>query len=221
MKSKIIMTVSIVVGFAISFVLISAFESIGLDTRSYNSSTEETEGNYLLFYCMFLWVLLGMRTHWLLTGKTEENSEIELRTGWWYWLVGSTVCAIAIYLVELIGIQYSGIEWMLESAIGLIIAFYFHQHFESKIKRIKFLFDWIDVSVFFDWEGRPAVTVIPSDGLLEGWFMSGPGVWERASPLEIRDSGRELSMKSFQECFEDSLNLNDRRGLYEYEIKKG
>ena len=72
-------------------------------------------------------------------------------------------------------------------------------------------FDWNDVSAFFDWEGRPAVTVTPSDGLLEGWFIqtsSEPGVWGRASPLEIRDSGRPLSKESFQECFDDRLGLH-------------
>ena len=72
-------------------------------------------------------------------------------------------------------------------------------------------FDWNDVSAFFDWEGRPAVTVTPSDGLLEGWFIqtsSEPGVWGRASPLEILDSGRPLSKESFQECFDDRLGLH-------------
>jgi len=72
-------------------------------------------------------------------------------------------------------------------------------------------FDWNDVSAFFDWEGRPAVTVTPSDGLLEGWFIqtsSEPGVWGRVSPLEILDSGRPLSKESFQECFDDRLGLH-------------
>ncbi len=136
MKSKVIMTVSRVGGFAIFVILKYTFESVGLDTQSYNSSTEETEANYLSFYCAVLGVLLGMRTHWLLTGKTERNGKIELRVGWWYWLVGSTVCIIAIYLVELIGIQSSNIEGVLELVIGLIITFYFYQHFESKIKCI-------------------------------------------------------------------------------------
>jgi hypothetical protein len=73
-------------------------------------------------------------------------------------------------------------------------------------------FDWNDISSFFDWEGRPAVTVTPSDGLLEGWFIqtsSEPGVWGRASPLEILDSGRELSKSDFQDTFTDfNITIN-------------
>lgn len=69
-------------------------------------------------------------------------------------------------------------------------------------------FEFKDVSAFFNWEGRPAVTVEPSDGLLEGWFIrtsSDPGEWEMISPLEIRDSGRPLSKASFQEVFANRL----------------
>jgi len=73
-------------------------------------------------------------------------------------------------------------------------------------------FDFKDVSAFFNWEGRPAVTVEPSDPTsdtyLEGWFIrtsSDPGEWEMISPLEIRDSGRPLSKASFQEVFEKRL----------------
>jgi hypothetical protein len=63
-------------------------------------------------------------------------------------------------------------------------------------------FDWNDVSAFFDWEGRPAVTVMPSDGLLEGWFAATPGGdWVRVSPVEILDSGLELSKAEFQNVF--------------------
>ena len=133
MKSKVIMTVSIVMAIVVYIVLTLAFESLGVDTESYNSSTEEYVTNYLSHYCLVLGVLLGMRTHWLLAGKTSGNSKIELRVGWWYWLVGSTVCTLAIYLVELIGIRSSNIEGMLELVITLIIAFYFYQHFLSKI----------------------------------------------------------------------------------------
>ena len=63
-------------------------------------------------------------------------------------------------------------------------------------------FEWKDVSAYFDWEGRPAVTVLPSDNLLEGWFSAAPGKgWEKASPVEIVDSGRELSKADFQDVF--------------------
>jgi len=69
-------------------------------------------------------------------------------------------------------------------------------------------FEFKDVSAFFNWEGRPAVTVEPPEGGLSGWFIrtsSKPGEWERISPLEIRDSGRVLSKASFQEVFEKRL----------------
>ncbi len=73
-------------------------------------------------------------------------------------------------------------------------------------------FDFKDVSTFFNWEGRPAVTVMPSDPssdvYLEGWFIRAsaePGAWEAVSPLEIRDSGRPLSKASFQEVFAKRL----------------
>jgi hypothetical protein len=72
-------------------------------------------------------------------------------------------------------------------------------------------FEWKDVSAFFNWEGRPAVTVEPPEGGLSGWFIrtsSDPGEWEMISPLEIRDSGRELSKESFQECFDDRLEFH-------------
>jgi len=71
-------------------------------------------------------------------------------------------------------------------------------------------FDWNDVSAFFDWEGRPAVEVVPSDGLLEGWFSAEPSEeWLRVSPVEIRDSGRELSKSDFQETFADfNITIN-------------
>ena len=69
-------------------------------------------------------------------------------------------------------------------------------------------FDFQDVSAFFDWEGRPAVEVMPSDPssdvYLEGWFSAVPNEdWVRVSPLEIRESGRELSKADFQEVFSD------------------
>ena len=73
-------------------------------------------------------------------------------------------------------------------------------------------FDFKDVSAFFNWEGRPAVTVEPSDPssdvYLEGWFIrtsAEPGVWEKISPVEIRDTGRPLSKSSFQEVFAKRL----------------
>jgi len=73
-------------------------------------------------------------------------------------------------------------------------------------------FDFKDVSTFFNWEGRPAVTVMPSDPssdvYLEGWFIRAsaePGAWEAVSPLEIHDSGRPLSKASFQEVFAKRL----------------
>jgi len=82
---------------------------------------------------------------------------------------------------------------------------------EQVTESTKYSFDFNDVSDFFNWEGRPAVTVEPSDGLLEGWFIrtsSDPGEWEMISPLEIRDSGRVLSSEDFYEVFADYLNTN-------------
>jgi len=69
-------------------------------------------------------------------------------------------------------------------------------------------FEFKYVSAFFNWEGRPAVTVEPPEGELSGWFIrasSDPGEWETISPLEIRDSGRPLSKASFQEVFANRL----------------
>jgi len=71
------------------------------------------------------------------------------------------------------------------------------------------MFDWNDVSRFFNWEGRPAVIILPSDGLLEGWYLSEPSSsWERVSPVEISDSGRSLSREVFHEVFADRLGEN-------------
>lgn len=77
----------------------------------------------------------------------------------------------------------------------------------DKLKEKPPVFDFNDVSGFFNWEGRPAVTALPSDGLLEGWYLSDPDSnWARVSPLEIRDSGRSLSSEDFHEVFADRLS---------------
>ena len=69
-------------------------------------------------------------------------------------------------------------------------------------------FDFKDVSVFFNWEGRPAVIVEPADGSISAWFIrrsAEPGTWEPANGAEIGDSGRPLSKASFQEVFAKRL----------------
>ncbi len=69
-------------------------------------------------------------------------------------------------------------------------------------------FDWADVSATFSWEGRPAVEIRPADGSISGRVVptgAAPGAWETASPVEIRESGRILSMTVFQETFADRI----------------
>lgn len=55
---------------------------------------------------------------------------------------------------------------------------------------------------FFNWEARPAVVRDTSVGGLEGLFVaSGESTWSRVSPVEILESGSELSRNAFLETF--------------------
>jgi len=72
------------------------------------------------------------------------------------------------------------------------------------------LFNWDDVKQYYYWEGRPAVIVEPSDGSLRGFVIrSGDevGEWMVASPIEIIDSGREITKQVFLEVFIDRLGI--------------
>jgi len=72
------------------------------------------------------------------------------------------------------------------------------------------LFNWEDVEQYFNWEHRPAVIVEPSDGSLRGFVIrSGDGVgeWMVASPIEIFDSGIEITKQVFLEVFIERLGV--------------
>lgn len=57
---------------------------------------------------------------------------------------------------------------------------------------------------FFNWERRPAITRKTPEGGIEGLFIStGSQVWSKASPVEILESGQELSRGKFLETFPD------------------
>jgi len=63
---------------------------------------------------------------------------------------------------------------------------------------------------FFNWEERPAIIRNTPEGGLEGSFVAlGETSWSRASPVEILESGSELSHSAFLEMFVD-LPTSDR-----------
>ena len=134
MKSKIIMTVSIIVGLATAVILTTIFKDIGLDDSLWSFVPA---------------VFLGTLTHWVLSGKglTSKSdidiNRIESRLTWWYWLVGSTIFGIITFLLILVSDKASLLDWYWQVpivilAIILPISFiaYFSELYDSKLKLI-------------------------------------------------------------------------------------
>jgi len=144
MKSKLILIAAIIVGFVVSIVLNLSLEALGIATESYgyapNWADESLEWSENLtfagIYSMLFGILLGMRTHWFLTGETPGNSNIELRVGWWYWLFGSTIWAVTIYLIGLIDIKPALIAEIIDATLTVSIVYFLYKHFLLKIKSI-------------------------------------------------------------------------------------
>lgn len=65
---------------------------------------------------------------------------------------------------------------------------------------------------YFNWEHRPAVIRGTPAGGLEAFFVPvGANEWSRANPVEVMESGNELSSDTFLEMFPDlpELECND------------
>lgn len=133
MKSKVIMTVSTVVGFVIFGILTSAFESFGLDAY---------------YWALIPAVILGTLTHWILSGKglTSKSNEsigrIKGRLTWWYWLIGSIIFGVITFLsIPFIDKVPQDWYWQAPTVIvlgGLILFFisYFLELYNSKLELI-------------------------------------------------------------------------------------
>ena len=120
---------------------------LGVDTQSYgyspNWSTEEFElSENMTFsglYSLLIGVLLGTKVHWLLTGKVpgyRKIDRIEFKIGWWYFLVGSTIWAVTIYLIGLVNIKPVFVGGIIDIAITVSIVYFLYKHFLAKIKNI-------------------------------------------------------------------------------------
>ena len=92
MKSKVIMTVSIAVGFAV-------FVILGSTLRSTNS-----EDSFWFSLIIIPTVLSGTLAHWILSGKgVTSKSDVDInrikgRLVWWYWLIGSIIFGVIAFL---------------------------------------------------------------------------------------------------------------------------
>jgi hypothetical protein len=147
MNSKLILLISIVVFSVVSISLSLVFDSLGIATQSYgyspNWSTEEFDLSenmtFAGLYSVLIGVLLGTKAHWLLTGKVpgyRDIDKIEQKIGWWYWLVGSTIWAVTIYLIGLIDIKPTLIAGIIDAALTVSIVYFLWKHFSEKIKNI-------------------------------------------------------------------------------------
>lgn len=139
MKSKLILFVSIVVVLVVSISLNLVFDSLGISIRFYDWSTEEEKMTFAGLYSLIIGVLLGTKAYWSLTGKVpgyRDIDKIEQKIGWWYWLVGSTIWAVTIYLIGLINIKPTYIEDIIDAALTVSIVYFLWKHFLEKINNI-------------------------------------------------------------------------------------
>jgi|SaaInlStandDraft_7_1057024.scaffolds.fasta_scaffold49424_2 hypothetical protein len=135
MKSKLTLIISIVVFSVVGILLSIGFDEIGVDTKWSTEGSMSFSG----VYSMLVGVLLGVKTYWLLDGKVpgyREIDRIEQKTGWWYFLVGSTVWVLTIYLVELVNIKPAFVAGIIDVVITVSIVYFLYKHFSLRIKSI-------------------------------------------------------------------------------------
>ena len=147
MKSKLILIAAIIVGLVVYIVLSLSFDALGIATESYgyapnwaDESLEWSENmSFAGLYSVLIGVLLGTKAHWLLTGKVpgyRDIDKIEKKIGWWYFIIGSTIWAVAIYLIGLIDIKPALIAEIIDATLTVSIVYFLYKDFVSKIKRI-------------------------------------------------------------------------------------
>ena len=139
MRSKLILFAAFVVFSVVSISLSVTFDMLGIDTQSYgyspNWSTEEfglsENMTFSGLYSVLIGVLLGTKVHWLLTGKVpgyRKIDRIEFKIGWWYFLVGSTIWAVTIYLIGLVNIKPVFVGGIIDIAITVSIVYFLYKH---------------------------------------------------------------------------------------------
>ena len=95
-KSKLIYLIDALV-FCAAFFLLDALLKL-IEIQAYLASTLSVKPNDSIIgqftdmpslISVVIGVLIAKRAHWLIEGKTLKNSKVELRIGWWYYLIGA------------------------------------------------------------------------------------------------------------------------------------
>jgi len=110
-KSKLIYLIDALV-FCATFASLDALLKL-IEIKAYLTSTLSVKlsdsvmgqfTNLLLLISVVIGVLIAIRVHWLIEGKTLKNSKVELRIGWWYWLIGAALanpyCVFVLFKLD-------------------------------------------------------------------------------------------------------------------------
>ena len=135
-KSKLILWASIVVGFISAGVLGLFLKTIGVSTMRYSERAGEEVTSYGGIYVVIVGVLISLEVYSRLSGEPLTSNDITYRAGWSYWFFGSTAWLVIIYLIELINIQSSFIEFLILLIASLAFSLYLYTHWTSKIMSI-------------------------------------------------------------------------------------
>ena len=133
LKSKLILGVSIIVWIISGAALLTFFEEVGVSTVSYYIGEESM--SYASIYSMIISIMLAVEVHSRLSGNSPNNTST-YRATWSHWFFGSTAWIVIIYLIELINIRPSFIEFLIEAIASLALVLFFYKHWTSKVEMI-------------------------------------------------------------------------------------
>jgi len=119
MKSKLILFASIAVGFISAGVLGLFLKTIGVSTMRYSERAGEEVTSYGGVYLVVVGILISIEVYSRLSGEPPTSNDTTYRAGWSYWFFGSTAWVVIIYLIELINIQSSFIELLIQLIASL------------------------------------------------------------------------------------------------------
>jgi hypothetical protein len=131
-KEKLIGLVSILIWLAVGVALIFVFESLGLDNfiryDLYNNDTT----SFVEVYIFIVSVLVAIRSWWLLTGYKED---FQIKLIWWYFLLGSSIWVVLVYLISLVHIRPPMVEEIIFIILSVIYVFCVYLHYKSSKTR--------------------------------------------------------------------------------------
>jgi hypothetical protein len=140
-KSKLILWTSIIVGFISAGVLgIFIEKTIGVSIMGYYPSWTEMAGeeivSYAGIYVFIVGIMIFIEVHSRLSGEPPTNNDMTYRAGRIYWFFGSTAWVVIIYLIELINIQPSFIESLIELIVSLALVLYLYKRWTSMTRHL-------------------------------------------------------------------------------------